>query len=51
MKELREEHEVKRAGRGKNEERKDGGGLKGTNLVQDVLMWWNATSLASSLPL
>lgn len=37
-KELREEYEVHRAGRGRRRERKDGGGLKGTNLVQDVLM-------------
>lgn len=36
-KELREEYEVHRAGRGRRRERKDGG-LKGTNLVQDVLM-------------
>lgn len=35
---MREECEVKRAGREEKERRKDRGGLKGTNLVQDVLM-------------
>lgn len=34
---MREECEVKRAGREEKERRKDRG-LKGTNLVQDVLM-------------
>lgn len=35
---MREEYEVKRAGRGGSEERKDGGGIKGTDLVQNVLL-------------
>lgn len=36
--ELREGYEVKRAGRGKKEERTNGRGPKGTNLVHNVLM-------------
>lgn len=46
MKELREGYEAKRAGRG-NRKGKDS--LEGTNLVQYVLMLWNATLRSSSL--
>lgn len=36
--ELREKYEVKRAGRGGRRQGKDAGGLKGANIVQDVLI-------------
>lgn len=41
---FREDYEVKRARRG----RKDGGGLKGANLVQDILRGWNTISAHAS---